>query len=72
MKQWTAHCQTCSWAGVRCEEEINPKQSKTNHLKHHPEHKVNIFITGEQRFAFPSASLYDMGSYPNLPVKINP
>ena len=71
MKQWMAHCQTCSWAGVKCGEVANPKQDKKSHLKHHPEHKVSIFITGEEQFIFPSASLYDVRSYPKLPVKID-
>ena len=70
MKQWTAHCQTCNWSGAKCGEEIDPKQDKKNHLKDHSEHKVSIFITGEERSALSSASLYDMGSYPNLPIKI--
>jgi len=71
MKQWMAHCQTCSWAGARCGEETKPKQDKKNHLKHHPEHKVSIFITGEQRVAFPSASLYDRRNHPSLPIKVS-
>jgi len=74
MKQWTALCKTCNWAGVRCGEEINPKQDKSNHLKHHPEHIVNIFVTGfvarEEGLDFSSASLYDMKKYPNLLIKV--
>ena len=70
MKQWTALCQTCSWAGVRCAEETNPKQEKNNHLKRHPEHKVSIFVTGEERSEISSASLYDTLRYPSLPIKL--
>jgi hypothetical protein len=70
MKQWTAHCQTCNWSGVKAGEENKPREEKGNHLKSHPVHKVRIWVTGEESLALSSASLYDLGSYPNLPIKI--
>lgn len=69
MKQWTAHCQTCNWSGVKATEENKPKEEKGNHLKSHPGHKVRVWITGEESLVLSSYSLFDMGSSPKLPVK---
>ena len=71
MKQWTAHCQSCNWSGVKAGEENKPKEEKGNHLKSHPEHKVRVWVTGEESLTLPSSSLYNMGSYPKLPIKTN-
>ena len=54
MKQWIAHCQTCSWTGVRRREEDSPKQEKAAHLNKHPEHKVRVLVTGEDDSPPPS------------------
>ena len=71
MKQWTAHCQTCNWTGVRAREENMPKEEKGSHLKSHPEHKVRVWVTGEESLTLPSASLYDKKSYLDSLIKIH-
>jgi hypothetical protein len=71
MKEWTTHCQTCNWTGVRAREEMKPKEEKGNHLKSHPGHKVRVWITGEESLSLPSASLYDKKSYLDSLMKIH-
>jgi len=71
MKQWLAHCQTCNWAGIKAREEDKPKEEKGYHLKSHPEHKVRVWVSGEESLTLSSASLYEKGSHPNSPIKIN-
>jgi hypothetical protein len=60
MKQWIAHCQTCSWTGVRCQEEIKPTQEKNNHLLKHPVHKVRVLVTGEEKVTVSSTAPISM------------
>jgi hypothetical protein len=54
MKQFTAHCQTCSWTGRRSREVDGPKQEKADHLKNHPEHKARVMVSGEETPKSPS------------------
>ena len=54
MKQWIAHCQTCSWTGVRSRGEEAPVQEKNRHLEKHPVHKVRVLVSGEDEAVPPS------------------
>jgi hypothetical protein len=56
MKQWIAHCQTCSWTGVRCREEEQPLKEKNHHLHKHPIHKVRVLVTGEEKVNLPPST----------------
>jgi hypothetical protein len=48
-KEWTAHCQTCTWSGRRTKDQAVAQKELDAHLKTRSLHNVRLLVTGADK-----------------------